>query len=212
MKRTGEREMLLFAFGLSFPRGERPTPITVIVGLTDFSASYDFASTVSYAAAESGLPAGVVLREPEHGLVRLVADHVVLHLRERLRDLRDEGRELARRRGRRGERRRASSARSRTRRAPRPSAPFGSQASSAVFPLITFGFAGSQKIETRFCERPMSVSDAKKRRRVVAAAVLADPDRERALGGAGQRQRRARQREQAGNPRRRLSSRDLTPS
>ena len=39
---------------------------------------------------------------------------------------------------------------------------FGSQASSAVFPLITFGFAGSQKIETRFCERPMSVSDAKK--------------------------------------------------
>ena len=47
MKRTGEREMLLLAFGLSFPRGESPTPITWIVGSTDFSASYDFASTVS---------------------------------------------------------------------------------------------------------------------------------------------------------------------
>ena len=59
MKRTGEREMLLLAFGLSFPRGESPTPITVIVGSTAFSASYDFASTVSYAAAETGLPAGL---------------------------------------------------------------------------------------------------------------------------------------------------------
>jgi hypothetical protein len=38
-KRTGEVEMLFFAFGRSLPRGERPTPITVISGSTDFSAS-----------------------------------------------------------------------------------------------------------------------------------------------------------------------------
>src|SRR6187399_1455101 len=39
-KRTGDVETLLLAVGRSFPRGERPTPTTVSVGSTDFSASY----------------------------------------------------------------------------------------------------------------------------------------------------------------------------
>ena len=39
MKRTGEREALLVAAGLSFPRLERTPPTTVMVGSTAFNAS-----------------------------------------------------------------------------------------------------------------------------------------------------------------------------
>src|SRR5215475_664346 len=56
MKRTGEIEMLFFARGLSFPRGERPMPITLMDGLADLSASYDAASSGSYAAPERAAP------------------------------------------------------------------------------------------------------------------------------------------------------------
>ncbi len=45
MKRTGETETLSPAFGWSFPRGESPTPITVIDGSTALSASYERASS-----------------------------------------------------------------------------------------------------------------------------------------------------------------------
>ena len=39
-KRTGDVEMLFFAVGRSFPRGERPTPTTAMSGSTPFSVSY----------------------------------------------------------------------------------------------------------------------------------------------------------------------------
>jgi hypothetical protein len=45
MKRTGEIETLSFAPGASLPRGESPTPMTVVAGSTAFSASYDRASS-----------------------------------------------------------------------------------------------------------------------------------------------------------------------
>ena len=59
MKRTGDVETLSFANGLSFPRGERPRPITLIDGSTALSVSYDAASSGSYAAPEALLPVGV---------------------------------------------------------------------------------------------------------------------------------------------------------
>src|SRR5580765_8775675 len=48
-QRTGEIERFPGASGLSVPRGPSPTPTTVIERLTDLSASYDAASTGSYA-------------------------------------------------------------------------------------------------------------------------------------------------------------------
>src|SRR4029453_19358546 len=49
MQRTGEMERFPGASGLSVPRGPSPTPITLMDRSTDFSASYDAASTGSYA-------------------------------------------------------------------------------------------------------------------------------------------------------------------
>ena len=69
MKRTGEVETLFLANGLSFPRGESPSPITSIVGSTALSASYERASTCSYAAPASPLP-----REENCGRQRSAAD------------------------------------------------------------------------------------------------------------------------------------------
>src|SRR4051812_23259629 len=56
MKRTGEMETLSFASGLSFPRGDRPSPITAIEGSTALSASYEAASKGSYAAPDTCAP------------------------------------------------------------------------------------------------------------------------------------------------------------
>ena len=55
-KRTGDVEMLFFAFGRSFPRGERPTPTTVISGFTPFNASYAAARYGPNAPAETFPP------------------------------------------------------------------------------------------------------------------------------------------------------------
>src|ERR671939_1233085 len=56
MNRTGETETLSLANGLSLPRGERPIPITLMLGSTAFSASYPAASSGSYAAPEAAVP------------------------------------------------------------------------------------------------------------------------------------------------------------
>src|SRR4029453_1881202 len=53
---TGDVETFADALGLSFPRGERPIPITLIVGATALSASYELASSASYAAPETFRP------------------------------------------------------------------------------------------------------------------------------------------------------------
>src|SRR4029453_12893588 len=53
---TGDVETFADALGLSFPRGERPIPITLIVGSTALSASYELASSASYAAPETFRP------------------------------------------------------------------------------------------------------------------------------------------------------------
>src|SRR5262249_19540212 len=55
-KRTGEVEMLFFAAGRSLPRGERPTPSTVIVGSTPFGASYGGAGYGPKAAPDGLFP------------------------------------------------------------------------------------------------------------------------------------------------------------
>src|SRR5687767_15458067 len=53
---TGDVEMFPEALGLSFPRGDRPTPMTLIVGSTAFRASYELASSAWYAAPETFRP------------------------------------------------------------------------------------------------------------------------------------------------------------
>ena len=58
MNRTGEIEALLGASGLSFPRGETPSPITRSVGSTAFSVSYDRASRAPACAADATAPPG----------------------------------------------------------------------------------------------------------------------------------------------------------
>src|SRR3954453_18949651 len=58
-QRTGDVDGLSGAKGLSLPRGERPSPMTVIAGLTALSASYDEASSGSYEAQATGAPAAV---------------------------------------------------------------------------------------------------------------------------------------------------------
>ncbi len=58
MQRTGEVDGFERAVGLSLPRGESPTPITLMPGFTPFSASYDAASRPVYAGQESALPVG----------------------------------------------------------------------------------------------------------------------------------------------------------
>src|SRR3990172_3833850 len=52
-KRTGDVETLFFASGRSFPRGERPTPTTVIAGSAAFSASYAAARYGANPAADA---------------------------------------------------------------------------------------------------------------------------------------------------------------
>jgi len=49
--------MLFFAVGRSFPRGERPTPTTVMFGSTPFSVSYAAASYGPKLDAETFAPA-----------------------------------------------------------------------------------------------------------------------------------------------------------
>lgn len=56
MKRTGERDALLEAFGSSFPRLDRTPPTTVTLGSTAFSASYVSASIRSYPIAATAFP------------------------------------------------------------------------------------------------------------------------------------------------------------
>ncbi len=48
--------MLLAAFGLSLPRGDRPTPTTVSVGSWAFSASYAAARKAPKLAADTLRP------------------------------------------------------------------------------------------------------------------------------------------------------------
>ena len=48
--------MLLRPVGLSFPRGDSPTPMTVIPGRTALSASYDRASNDVYCRQATGAP------------------------------------------------------------------------------------------------------------------------------------------------------------
>src|SRR3954447_12415120 len=55
-QRTGDVDGLFAALAMSFPRGERPTPITVMAGFTPLSASYPAASTGSYEEQASGAP------------------------------------------------------------------------------------------------------------------------------------------------------------
>ena len=56
MNFTGEVEMLLFARGMSLPRGDSPTPTTVISGLTSLSASYERARNDANAIPEAPRP------------------------------------------------------------------------------------------------------------------------------------------------------------
>src|SRR5712691_6387917 len=54
--RSGDVEILLRASGRSLPRGETPTPTTVMAGSTDFSASYAAARYGPNAAADAFSP------------------------------------------------------------------------------------------------------------------------------------------------------------
>ena len=80
-KRTGDVEMLFFAVGRSLPRGERPTPTTVIAGSTAFSVSYAAARYGPNAGADAFCPVASNCGRQNARLVRLVADHELLHLR-----------------------------------------------------------------------------------------------------------------------------------
>src|SRR5438093_11129067 len=55
-KRTGEVETLLGASGLSFPRGDRPTPQTNVSSSIAFKASYEIASARPQMPAETIFP------------------------------------------------------------------------------------------------------------------------------------------------------------
>ena len=79
MNFTGEVEMLLFARGMSLPRGDSPTPTTVISGLTSLSASYEARGTTRTRFPRPAA-AAVELRLPEARQVRLVPDDELGHL------------------------------------------------------------------------------------------------------------------------------------
>ena len=73
--------MLLAAFGLSFPRGERPTPITVSVGSTGLQRVVRRGEEGAEGRRRHVPAVGAELRPPERRLVRLVADDELAHLR-----------------------------------------------------------------------------------------------------------------------------------
>ena len=79
-KRTGDVEMLLFAFGLSFPRGERPIPTTWIAGSIVFSESYAAARYRPNVGPGGVRARARELRPPERRLIGLVADDELPHL------------------------------------------------------------------------------------------------------------------------------------
>ena len=85
--------MLLAAFGLSFPRGESPTPITVSVGSTGLQRVVRGGEEGAEGRRRHVPAIRAELRPPERGLVRLVADDELAHLRVTRGDAHDPGRE-----------------------------------------------------------------------------------------------------------------------
>ena len=91
---------MLFAFGLSFPRGESPTPTTVDRRVDCLQRVVGGGEVAAERRPRRHSRRRGELRPPERRLVRLVADDELPHLRVRLRERGDVGGEE--RRGRRG--------------------------------------------------------------------------------------------------------------